>query len=135
MMFECSFILLYSWVVVGKLIKHWQASCTTSRHQQLSALWGWPDIFWQAMADLLLSHGDSDSELQNLSTHLSRFQLVGCYYASPIVQSPHSLLQNLSLWKPVESQQEKKTPHKTSSDSKVTQTLGSTTKTLSCKPY
>ena len=44
-----------------------------------------------AKADLFLFCGDSDSELQNLSTQLTRFPLVGRYHASPMLQSPHGL--------------------------------------------
>ena len=43
------------------------------------------------MADLFLSHGDSDSELHNLSTQLARFPLLGYYHASTILQFPHNL--------------------------------------------
>jgi hypothetical protein len=35
--------------------------------QLLFALVGWRAMHWQAMASLFLCHGDSDSELQNLS--------------------------------------------------------------------
>ena len=56
-----------------------------------SAPWDWPAMHWRAMADLLLSHGDSDSELQNLSTQLSRFLLAGHYHANPMLLSSHSL--------------------------------------------
>jgi hypothetical protein len=47
------------------------------------------------MADLL-SHGDSDSELQHLSTQLAWFVLAGRYHASPMLQSPHGLCG--ALW-------------------------------------
>ena len=39
-----------------------------------------------AMADLFLSHGDSDSELHSLSIQLTKFQLAGRYHASPMFQ-------------------------------------------------
>ena len=48
--------------------------------QQLSALVAFLTIHWQAMANLLLSCGDSHSEPHNLSTQLSRFPLVGHYH-------------------------------------------------------
>ena len=51
----------------------------------------WPAMHWQAMVYLFLSHGDSDSELHNLSTQLTRFPLVGHYYVNPILQTPYSL--------------------------------------------
>ena len=59
--------------------------------QQLSATATWPAMHWQAMANLFLSHGDSDSELHNLSTQLARFPLVGCYHTNPVIQIPHGL--------------------------------------------
>jgi hypothetical protein len=43
-------------------------------------------------ADLFLPCGDSDSELQNLSTQLSKFPLAGCYHTSPMLQNFHSFL-------------------------------------------
>jgi hypothetical protein len=58
-------------------------------HQQLSAPVAWLAMHWRAMANMFLSHGDSDSELQNLSTQLTRFPLVGRYHASPMLQIPH----------------------------------------------
>ena len=43
----------------------------------------WPDfILWRL----------SDSELQNLSTQLTKFPLVGRYHASPMLQNSHGLL-------------------------------------------
>ena len=56
--------------------------------QQHSALVAW---LWQTMANLFLSHGDSDSELHNLSTQLARFPLVGHYHTNPMLQNPHGL--------------------------------------------
>jgi hypothetical protein len=58
---------------------------------QLSAPWGWPAIHWQTKANLFLSRGDTDSGLQNLSTQLARFPLVGHYHASPMLQISHGL--------------------------------------------
>ena len=46
---------------------------------------------WQAMADLFLSYGDSDSELHNLSTQLARFPLSSHYHTNPMLQIPQSL--------------------------------------------
>ena len=48
-------------------------------------------MHWQAMADLFLSCGDSDSELQNLSTQLTRFPLVGHCHDNPMLQILHGL--------------------------------------------
>ena len=48
-------------------------------------------MHWWAMADLFLSHGDSDSELHNLSTQLTSLPLVGHYHANPVLQIPHGL--------------------------------------------
>ena len=56
--------------------------------QQLSAPVAWPAMHWWAMADLFLSHGDSNTELHNLSTQLPRFLLVGHEYTSPVLQIP-----------------------------------------------
>jgi hypothetical protein len=56
----------------GKYLKrNWQSSGTCA-----SALAAWLAMYWQAMTHLFLSHGDSDSELYNLSTQLARFPLV-----------------------------------------------------------
>jgi hypothetical protein len=43
------------------------------------------------MAKLFLSHGDPDSEFQNLSTLLAKFPLAGCYHAKRVLQKPHNL--------------------------------------------
>ena len=59
--------------------------------QQLSAPEVWPATCWWAMANLFLSHGDSDSELHNLFTQTARFPLEGHYNASPVLQILHSL--------------------------------------------
>ena len=40
---------------------------------------------------VLISWRLSDSELQNLSTQLADFSLVGQYHASPMLQIPHGL--------------------------------------------
>ena len=53
----------------------------------LSAPATWPDMYWRAMANLLLSHGDSESVLQSLS----RVPLAGRYYANPVHQIPPGL--------------------------------------------
>jgi hypothetical protein len=51
--------------------------------QLLSALVGWLAMHWQAMTGLFLSHRDSlISELQNLSTQLTKFPLAGHYHTS-----------------------------------------------------
>lgn len=55
------------------------------------ALVAWPAMHSRAMTDLFLSHGDSDSELQNLSTQLARFPLAGRYHTSPMLQILHCL--------------------------------------------
>ena len=57
----------------------------------VSAQVAWPAMHWRAIANLFLSHGDSDSELHNLSTQLAKFPLAGCYHANPMLQIPHGL--------------------------------------------
>jgi hypothetical protein len=37
------------------------------------------------LTNQFLPHGDSDSELQNLSTQLAKFPLVGRYHTSPML--------------------------------------------------
>ena len=59
--------------------------------QQLSAPEVWPATCWWAMANLFLSHGDSDSELHNLSTQLARFPLADLYHTKPVLQIPSAL--------------------------------------------
>jgi hypothetical protein len=56
-----------------------------------SALAAWLAMHWWAMADLFLWLGDSDSELHNLSTHTTRFPLVGGYHNNPVLQIPQGL--------------------------------------------
>ena len=52
------------------------------------------------MVGLFLSHGDSDSELHNI-TQLAGFPLMSHYHANPVPQVPHGLRgapqENLSL--------------------------------------
>ena len=57
-------------------------------HGCASAPTDWLAIHWQATANLFLSHGDSDSELHNLFTQLTRFELMGCYHINPMLQIP-----------------------------------------------
>jgi hypothetical protein len=82
---------------------------------------------------------DTDSELQNLSTQLAGFPLEGHYYASPVLQSSHSLCGAhqanphfatipFSL-EPSQITVRRKTPHKLNSETVITQSLGTTTKT------
>ena len=109
--------------------------------RQLSVPAAWPAMHWWAMADLFLSHGDSDSELHNLSTQLTKFPLVGGYHANPMLQSPHGLCgthQANTCFATIPFALEpsiivarRKTPHKRSSETMVTQSLGTTTKTQS----
>ena len=91
----------------------------------------WLAMHWWAMANLFLSHGDSDSELHNLSTQLTRFPLLGRYHASPMLQSPHGLCGEhqanprfaavpFSL-EPSWIAGRRKTPHKFNSETMVTQ--------------
>ena len=63
----------------NKTLNDWQASCVTAGSSLSSG------------AGLFLSHGDSDSELQNLSTQLARFPLAVCYHANLVLQTPHGL--------------------------------------------
>ena len=52
---------------------------------------GLAPVHFRAMANLFLSHGDSDSELQNLSTQLARFPLSTHNQAILVRQVPHCL--------------------------------------------
>jgi hypothetical protein len=61
----------------------------------LSPLGVWLAMHWQAVANLLLSHGDTDSKLQNLSTQLTRFPLVGHYNVNPMLQFPTTFVVHL----------------------------------------
>ena len=97
-------------------------------------------MHWWAMADLILSHEDSDSELPNISTQLTRFSLVDHYHVHPVLQIPHSLCvvhlaiscfarvplslacSRTAAWR--------KTPHRLSSETMITQSLGTATKIL-----
>jgi hypothetical protein len=56
-----------------------------------SALGALLAVYWQAMANLFLSCGDSDSELHNISTQHTRFPLASHYHTSPMFQIPHGL--------------------------------------------
>jgi hypothetical protein len=76
-----------SWVVAGNITK--QVCMSLRLCCLLSALTvAWPVMHWRGMADLLLSCGDSDSELHNLSTQLARFPLSSCYHANHMLQIP-----------------------------------------------
>ena len=59
--------------------------------QPFSAMVAWPAMQWWAMANLFLSCGDSASELQTLSTQLTRFPLAGNYHTNPVLQIPYGL--------------------------------------------
>lgn len=50
---------------------------------------------WRPMAHLFLSRGDSDSELHNLSTQLTRLSLAGRHYASTMFQNPTTFVVHL----------------------------------------
>jgi hypothetical protein len=96
----------------------------------------WLAMHWQAMANLFLSSGNSDSELHNFSTKLDRFPLAGHYHANPMLQVPHSLcgahLANPCFAAISFSQTQTshtQMQHKLSSETVVTQSLGATTKT------
>ena len=106
---------------------------------------GWLAMLWWAM---FLSHGDSDSELQNLSTQLAKFPLVSRYHASLMLQNPHglcgahrvnlcfsfaqyaNLCTVLFSLEPRWATMWRKTPHKLSSETTVTQSLDAITKIL-----
>jgi hypothetical protein len=90
------------------------------------------------MAHLFWSRGDSDSVLHNLSTQLAKFLLMGHYHASPMFQNPHYLCGALQAntqfalafslelrW----AAKKRKTQHKLSPETRVTQLLRATTKT------
>lgn len=83
----------------------------------------WPAMHWQAMVYLFLSLGDSDSELQNFSTHLARFPLVGPFHTSPMLKNPHGFLEPSCITAT------RKTQHNLCSEMMVTQTLSATPKT------
>lgn len=55
----------------------------------------WPAMHWQAMVYLFLSLGDSDSELHNLSTHLSRFPLVVITTPTQSFKSPTAFVVHI----------------------------------------
>lgn len=90
----------------------------------------WPAVHWWAMADLF---------------YLPRFPLVGHYHTSPMLQSPQSLCGTHQVnprfatipfsLDPSQIAVRRKPPHKLSPETMVTQSLGATTETLSCKPY
>ena len=61
--------------VEGNILKDQQVP---TLHQATLSPCGLDGQFWWAMAGLFLSHGDSDSELQTLSTQLAKFLLAGC---------------------------------------------------------
>jgi hypothetical protein len=84
---------------------------------------------------------DSDLELHNLSTQLSRFPLVGHYPTTPSFKPPktfemhltqaHALLLYLSFsLEPRQASVCRKTQHKLSSEMTVTQSLGAANKIL-----
>ena len=86
--------------------------------QQLSAPAAWPAMHWRAMANLFLSHGDSDSELHNLSTQLTSSHWQVATMPAPCFKSPmafvvhiwqtHALPPYLSLLNPDEPPHEGK---------------------------
>ena len=53
------------------------------------------------LASLFLSCGDSDSELQNLSTQLTKFPLASCYHASPVLQTSYSFVVHIRQTHPL----------------------------------
>lgn len=51
-----------------------------------------PARLWRAVTGLFSSCGDSDSELRNLSTQLTKLLLAGHYHTNPMLQNTHNLL-------------------------------------------
>jgi hypothetical protein len=103
-------------------------------------------MHWQAIANLFLSLGESLAQSsRKVYTQLPKLPLEGLYHTSSILQVPHGLcgahqvnpcfaIIPFSL----ESSRivvRRKTSHKLSSETMVTQSLGAKTKTLSCKTY
>ena len=85
------------WEILNKTKQNKQTNKTSmflSLCWQHSALTSWPARHWWAMADLFLSHGDSDLELQLLSAQLTRFPLAGLY----LPQQHHALISPGPLW-------------------------------------
>ena len=50
-----------------------------------------PSHVLEKMANLLVFHGESDSELHNPSTQLARLPLAFHYHANPVSQIPYGL--------------------------------------------
>jgi hypothetical protein len=107
--------------------------------QQLSVPAAWPAIYWLSMANLFLSLGDSLAMSSwNVSTQLAKFSLAGCYHTNSLLQIPHGLLW--CTWAnprfaTIPFSFEPRTQHKLSSETMITQSLGATSKILTCKPY
>ena len=96
---------------------------------------GWPARHWWALDGLFSDSGDSLTHGQ-----FAKFPLVGRYHASPMLQSsmafcvgflanPHFDAIPFSL-EPISAAAGRKTPYKVSSESIVTQSLGTSTRTL-----
>ena len=88
-------------------------------------------------------HPEQSSNISPLSSLSSYWQVattptphfnIPMAFGGALLANPH-FTAYLSLWNPAESSCEGKPPHKLSSETMVTQSLGATTKTLSCKPY
>jgi hypothetical protein len=89
----------------------------------------------------VLSHEDSRAQSSwNVSTQLAKFPLVGCYYANPhgLCGTPQVNLCFAAIpfsLEPGWATSWKKMQHKLSLEKMVTQSLGISTKSRSCKPY
>ena len=94
---------------------------------------GWPCTGRQWLTCFYLV--ETNSELHNVSTQLARFPWVlqiPCSLSGAQLENPHFAVP-FSL-EPSQIST-RKIPHKLNSETMVTQSLGATTKTLSCKPY
>jgi hypothetical protein len=98
-------------------------------------------MYWWAMADLFLSHGDSLARSSsNVSIQLAKFPLAARYPASPMLQNHHNLCGSpqanpsfaaipFSL-EPRRAATLRETQHELSSEATVTQSLSTTTEIL-----
>lgn len=106
-----------------------------SLHQQIPA--GWLVRHWRHGRSVLILWRLTQSS-KTLSTQLAKFPQAGCYHVSPMLQNSHGLLEctlanphfatiPFSL-EPSEAATWRKTPHRFSSESMVTQLVGTKTR-------
>jgi hypothetical protein len=126
-------------LVTGNIKKNCMFPCLCL---QVSAPATWPAMHWRSVngQPVIILWRLSDSELQNLSSQLTKFPLVGCYHVSPILQITHSLCdaphanQHYAIvpfsLEPGQAPTWRKTQHKLSSETMGTQSLGAASKIL-----